>query len=671
MKLSIRCWWAAALLCATLSVSQTPRIDSLKNVLPSASGTVRLKILDSLANSLENIYPKQALEYAREGIPLALEFGDSLVVSRLYASAAFSLSELGDFTEGLKYGRLSLVIAERIGDKRRISGANSVLGIISVYLGQYSRALEYHLEALRLREELHLLVPTVATLNNIGIVYHNIGQYDKAIEYYKRAYDLQKQTPNRIPLIRFLTNIGYSEFKRGNYEIATKYHVDALALAEQLKFSAGMAYTLYNLGIMNAEQKKYAVAIEYLQRSLAINEEVGKKYGIIEVLNALGKTSLKIGKFADAKKYLERAIVLAEQENTIGQLEKSYESMVALYDSLRNEKQSYRYFKLFAVLKDSLYRINESKKIAELSIRIELLDKQREIELLKKEKIIADLQLEQQRYRSDILYTGIVSLVVVIVILFWNVRSSKRSKKNVERTNAELERLNAELQKNIEQINVLNVKAQQDVVKKADLLHEVNHRVKNNLFSILGLIVSEKRYARGANKAAVTEVMEGLEQRIEGMLAVHQILSDSQWSAMKLSDLAQHIVGMVIRSNGSDRKIAVQINPSDVYVSPRQANNLALIFNELVTNSIKYGLTGVETPKISVAIAANGDGISVIYRDNGSGFSDEVVGQRRYNAGLTLIHQLMTESLQGNIELKNENGAVVGCAFPAEEKVRT
>ncbi|MFA6542325.1 MAG: tetratricopeptide repeat protein [Bacteroidota bacterium] len=671
MKLSIRCCRVIALFFTTLSFSQTPRIDSLKNVLPSSAGTVRLKVLDSLANSLENIYPKQALEYAREGIPLAIEFGDSLVASRLYASAAFSLSELGDFTEGLKYGRSSLAIAERIGDKRRISSASSVLGIISVYLGQYSRALEYHLEALRIREELHLLVPTIATLNNIGIVYHNIGQYDKAIEYYKRAYDLQKQTTNWIPLIRFMTNIGYSEFRRGNFEIATKYHVDALALAEQLKFSAGMAYTLYNLGIMNAEQKKYAEAIEYLQRSLAINEEVGKKYGIIEVLNALGKTSLKVGKFADAKKYLERAIALAEQENTIGQLEKSYESMYTVYDSLKSEKLSYRYFKLFSAVKDSLYRINESKKIAELSIRVELLDKQREIELLKKEKIIADLHLEQQRYRSDILYTGIVSLVIVIVILFWNVRSSKRSKKNVERTNAELERLNAELQKNIEQINVLNRKAQQDVVKKADLLHEVNHRVKNNLFSILGLIVSEKRYAQGANKAVVAEVMDGLERRIEGMLAVHQILSDSQWSAMKLSDLAQHIVGMVIRSNASDRNVKVQISPSDIYVSPRQANNLALIFNELVTNSIKYGLTETQAPELSVTIATNRGDISIIYRDNGSGFSDDVVEHKRYNVGLTLIRQLVTESLQGKIELKNENGAVVICTFPSEDKIRT
>lgn len=671
MKYFLRIFLLLLPLFISVSRGQTPHADSLATLLRTAEGSARLAIINDLANSLENTFPAQALAYARLGIPLAFELHDSVIAATLYASAGFSASELGEFKSAMNYAQSSLEIAKNINNKKRLASANSVLGIIYVYLGQYSRALEHHLEALRLREELGLVVPTIATLNNIGIVYHNIGNYEKAIFYYRRAYEMQSQTENKIPLIRFMTNIGFSEFKRGNFETAMALHKDALALAESLQFNTGTAYTLYNLGIMTAEKKQYDSALTFLHQALHHYEIVGKKYGIVEVLNALGSVYSAIGNYDRAVAYVNRAISLAEQESALAQLKESYFMLFTLFEKTGKESKAFHFFKLYSDIKDSLAEKNESKKIAEISIQFELLDKERQINQLKSEMTITNLKLEKEQYQSDIMYVSIGSLLVVVIILFWTIHTSRKSKKIVEQKNEDLARVNNDLAQTVEQVNVLNMRAKQDVIEKAELLHEVNHRVKNNLVSILGLLVSEKKHAAAANKKIVAKVMGSLEQRIDGMLAVHQLLSDTSWRAMNLSDLADHIVKMVIRSIASGKRIDVNIVKTTTEISPRQANNLALVFNELATNSVKYAFHDHAAPMISVTPAQTNGTITVEYRDNGPGFPEEVLAEKQFNTGLNLVRQLITESLHGTFSIDNQSGAVVRFSFSVEDPKRT
>ncbi|MFI5336576.1 MAG: PAS domain S-box protein, partial [Opitutales bacterium] len=69
----------------------------------------------------------------------------------------------------------------------------------------------------------------------------------------------------------------------------------------------------------------------------------------------------------------------------------------------------------------------------------------------------------------------------------------------------------------------------QDAQAKSDLLREVNHRVTNNLSSILGLVVGEKVSLTTAIRPVVKPVLDRLAQRIRGLLNAQRILSDSQW----------------------------------------------------------------------------------------------------------------------------------------------
>lgn len=222
-----------------------------------------------------------------------------------------------------------------------------------------------------------------------------------------------------------------------------------------------------------------------------------------------------------------------------------------------------------------------------------------------------------------------------------------------------------------EELRRLYEQTQQDAETKAELLREVNHRVKNNLVAIVGLLLAEKKHAPAEGRRAVEKAIDNIINRVEALNEVHQYLSEHRWAPMRLSDLAERIIGTVCRYVPSGQKVEVTILPSPIEVSPRQASNLALVFNELAINSLKYAIDTRETLRISSACRMEGDLIAIEYRDNGPGYSPEVLSSERKGVGLSLLQGLVTGSLRGHLTLANDGGSVTIMRIKVEEKDRT
>ncbi len=196
--------------------------------------------------------------------------------------------------------------------------------------------------------------------------------------------------------------------------------------------------------------------------------------------------------------------------------------------------------------------------------------------------------------------------------------------------------------------------AQQDAQTKTTLLHEVNHRVKNNLAGIIGLIQTQEHFCRTEESGACWFMCKDLAGRIQGLAMVHNLLSAAGWSSVKLADLATEVVQSAVRNLPPDQRVSVDVSPSSIQVSPDQANALALVINELATNTIKHG----QATSISVRIEENGGQISLEYQDNGSGYPESILEEDRYNVGLNLVTNLVRRELRGEVTLCNVHGAV-------------
>lgn len=97
---------------------------------------------------------------------------------------------------------------------------------------------------------------------------------------------------------------------------------------------------------------------------------------------------------------------------------------------------------------------------------------------------------------------------------------------------------------------------------------------------------------------------------------------------------------------------------------------LGMIVNELVSNSLKYALSGRETWKIQIKLfreeirnelnsreklTGKYTKYTLVVSDNGVGISEKISFESSDTLGLQLVN-LLVDQLDGNIELKRNNG---------------
>jgi GAF domain-containing protein len=220
----------------------------------------------------------------------------------------------------------------------------------------------------------------------------------------------------------------------------------------------------------------------------------------------------------------------------------------------------------------------------------------------------------------------------------------------------------------------------QDAETNAILLQEVNHRVKNNLSAIMGLLYAERRHAGVKDDPVYQSIMSDLINRVQGLATVHSILSASNWGPISLSELAQRVSHSALQALPHYKRINVQVTATNLEVTPDQAHHLALIVNEVVTNCVKYSLGERQNGLFRVLIEehAAANEVWMEFADDGPGFPEDVLRQEqpRHNVGFHLIQNIVRRNLRGTIVLGNGtthstadtiySGAVVAITFKVE-----
>lgn len=112
------------------------------------------------------------------------------------------------------------------------------------------------------------------------------------------------------------------------------------------------------------------------------------------------------------------------------------------------------------------------------------------------------------------------------------------------------------------------------------LLNELDHRVKNSLAGLLTLIDLTQAAA-----PSIPEFADSIRSRVSAMVSVHALLSEGHWSPLPLDRIISALIPP--GSPGS-----VRLTGPSVDVPARQVTALAMIAQELFTNSIKHGALG-------------------------------------------------------------------------------
>lgn len=203
----------------------------------------------------------------------------------------------------------------------------------------------------------------------------------------------------------------------------------------------------------------------------------------------------------------------------------------------------------------------------------------------------------------------------------------------------------------------------QSLKEKETLLAEIQHRVKNNLAIITGLLNLQTEKASCEESK---QLMIDSRNRVMSISMVHERLYKKEnLSKINLKLYLSELVQELVKSfpvNSQPIEIIEELEKIELEVT--KAVPIGLIVNEALTNSLKHAFVSEnKNPIIKIRMQLIYDRIQICLMDNGVGFSDTIT-RKDTALGLSLIESL-SDQIDAKVSFKNEEGACVSFVFPA------
>jgi len=174
------------------------------------------------------------------------------------------------------------------------------------------------------------------------------------------------------------------------------------------------------------------------------------------------------------------------------------------------------------------------------------------------------------------------------------------------------------------------------------LVREVHHRIKNNLQGVIGLL---QQFARGHD--ALEEPMHAAMARVAAIAALHGLHAAGSDDKVKLCELVD-AVAQYDAALFPVPGLTVERLPGwqEVQFSDQDAVAVALVVNELVLNAIKACTRGDQAQPVRIALARDGDEVSVSITNACGRLPPEFdfAAARGLGTGLTLARSLLPQA---------------------------
>jgi PAS domain S-box-containing protein len=203
-----------------------------------------------------------------------------------------------------------------------------------------------------------------------------------------------------------------------------------------------------------------------------------------------------------------------------------------------------------------------------------------------------------------------------------------------------------QLEVNMEELRRKNAEAEasaqlaaRELHEKEVLLHEIHHRVKNNLQVVQSLLKMEVRTLPPSEARAAIESMV---LRVRAMATVHERLCQMPGMAgLALAGYLRDIFDGAIASYSVEPgQIKIDLEAEDILLDLDRAIPFGLLANELISNSLKHGFPAGRKGKISVSIHRVAGAVRMVIEDNGIGLPTNFNARACKSMGLKLVESL-------------------------------
>ncbi|WP_289659181.1 sensor histidine kinase [Flavobacterium panacagri] len=319
-----------------------------------------------------------------------------------------------------------------------------------------------------------------------------------------------------------------------------------------------------------------------------------------------------------------------------------YFSNSDFHNSLNALNKAISYYKAANLDVKNIYPI-----ASRLNILYETDKKNKDFIRLKNESLIQQGKLKNEALLRNSMIIFLVLLLIILALLYKSYVFKKKT--------------NNALKAKQDEINKKNQALQNLVTEKEWLLKEIHHRVKNNLHMVVGLLASQSEFLK--NEEAVQAISDS-QNRIQTMSLIHQKLYQSE--NLSIIDMPSYIFELTeyLKDSYEIRNTIRFVLDIDSFNLPLSHSiPIGLIFNEAVTNAIKYAFPDQKKGIINILLKTDDNNkYRLIIHDNGIGLPPDFDPYNNPSLGIKLMHGLSAD-IDGQFLITNSNGTKITLEF--------
>lgn len=635
---------------------------------------------------------------------LKIETVDTLQVNHLNDIAFKFYRNIPD--SGIFYGNKALKQAEKLNYFYGLSRSNRVIGLAYAGKSDYTGALDYLYKALDYAGKAKDISIYASTLTSIGIVYRKLSEYDKALKYYLSSLSLVRIEGNPKKISSALNNVGIIYKVIGDYDEAIKYYTESLEINQKIKYNQGISFNLANLGMLYKDKKDYKNSELFFNQALDLFEEFNYKNEIAHVYLALGEINSYRNDYNEAFDYIQKANkIYSETENLSGTAEtyiilgeiyynqnkltaaesainlglkiskqieykefiiESYYYLSKIDSMQSNYKGAFENFQKYTFLKDSIFSKEKNNTIAIIKEQYLLAEKDRENELLRKNKELQGSKLKRQKTVNSLTFVILALSVIVLFLFIYSYRRVKNVNKELSLRNDEIQSQNGILleykekiqsqyeeiskqnekleeyktqlellvEERTEDLNVALSKAQKSDKLKTQFLRNLSHEVRTPMNAVIGLtdLLNKNTYNfKPEYVYGIQKGMDDLLNTIERLVLFSKFQVESyeiKKEPIVLRDFFKAINEKAKTRKEFLKKNDIEINFNSNYeLLPKQFVTDEYLFNAILSEVTENAFKFTEKGTIDFDISYNSDErkLCVKIKDSGVGIKEEMI----------------------------------------------
>lgn len=336
--------------------------------------------------------------------------------------------EQGASPKAFDYFNRAKELFEKAGKRHAMTTAmNNIAGIHSAQ-SNYSQALEVQLEVLRVREELGDEPGIAEMLLNIGITYDLIGDYEKAHDYFSRAIRYFEPLGDSRAIAQTLNATGLAYFHQKEHEKAAWHYEKALSYAKSTSDRLVEAGVLLSLAQLHLALEEVAPAQSYLDQALELTEELGLKQSEAQARYHQAEIYLLQGLYEEALREVLQSIQISEETKNKAEESKSYELLSRIYQAQEQYQLALQAFRKHKAINDQVFSEETRDKLAQAQSLFEAEKRNKQIEILERDKALQKTKIEQQRFERNVWIASLLFTLVVILLLYSRFSQRKVNK---------------------------------------------------------------------------------------------------------------------------------------------------------------------------------------------------------------------------------------------------